>query len=117
MAGNWRAGVAKVQLSGSERRALILWVLAGIVGLWYAHRHFFEAFPEASIKFKVTRDEALTRAKTFVETLGQKVEGYRPVIVFGVEDGGKTYLERQVGLKEANRLIDSGVNVWEWEVR
>jgi hypothetical protein len=65
--------VAKVQLSGSEKRALILWVLAGIVGLWYAHRHFFEAFPEASVNFKVTRGEALARAKSFVESLGQNV--------------------------------------------
>src|SRR6516165_12248598 len=41
--------VAKVQLSWSEKRTLILWALAGIIGLWYAHRHFFEAFPEASV--------------------------------------------------------------------
>jgi len=109
--------VAKVRLSGSEKRALVLWVLAGIVGLWYAHRHFFEAFPEASVNFKVTRGEALTRAKNFVELLGQNVEGYRPVIVFGVDDDAKTYLERQVGLKEANRLMASEVNVWHWNVR
>ena len=109
--------MAKVRLSGSEKRALILWVLAGIVGLWYAHRHFFEAFPEASVNFKVTRAEALTRAKVFVESLGQNVVGYRPVIVFGVDDDAKTYLERQVGLKEANRLMASEVNVWHWNVR
>ena len=40
--------MAKVQLTGSEKRALVLWVLAGVVGLSYAHRHFFDAFPEAS---------------------------------------------------------------------
>src|SRR5215831_21287910 len=54
-----RREVGKVQLSGSEKRALILWVLAGMVGLWYAQRNFFAAFPEASISFKVTRAEAL----------------------------------------------------------
>ena len=109
--------MAKVQLSVREKRALILWVLAGIVGLWYAHRHFFEAFPEASVNFKVTRAEALTRAKAFVQSTGQNVDGYRPVIVFGVDDDAKTYLERQVGLKEANRLMASEVNVWHWNVR
>ena len=97
--------MAKVRLSGSEKRALILWVLAGIVGLWYAHRHFFEAFPEASVNFRVTREEALVRARSFVESLGQPVDGYRSVIVFGIDDDAKTYLERQVGLKEANRLM------------
>jgi hypothetical protein len=39
------------------------------------------------------------------------------VIVFGVDDNAKTYLERQVGLKEANRLMSSEVQVWSWNVR
>src|SRR5215475_8883059 len=76
--------VAKVELSGSEKRALILWVLAGIVGLWYAQRHFFDAFPEASVNFKLTRSEALERANQFVESQGDSTAGYRRVIVFGV---------------------------------
>src|ERR1700755_567107 len=101
--------VAKVQLSVREKRALILWVLAGIIGLWYAHAHFFEAFPEASVNFKVTREEAMTRARNFVEGLGQSTAGYRSVIVFGVNDNAKTYLEREVGLKEANRMMSGEV--------
>ena len=109
--------MAKVLLSGREKRALILWVLAGIVGLWYAHAHFFEAFPEASVNFKVTRGEALTQARNFVESLGQSTAGYQAVIVFGVNDNAKTYLEREVGLKEANRMMSSEVNVWNWDVR
>ena len=109
--------MAKVGLSGRDKRALVLWVLAGIVGWWYAQRHFFEAFPEASVNFRVTREEALIRAKTFVGSLGQDVNGYRSVIVFGVDDNAKTYLERQVGLKEANRLMSSEVHVWSWNVR
>jgi membrane protease YdiL (CAAX protease family) len=111
------ARVAKVQLSGREKTALILWMLAGVVGLWYAQRHFFEAFPEASVNFKVTRGEALDRARNFVESLANSTAGYRSVIVFGVDDNAKTYLEREVGLKEANRLMASEVNVWHWQVR
>ena len=109
--------MATVRLSGSEKRALVLWVLAGIVGLWYAHAHFFEAFPEASVDLKVTRGEALQRAKSFVESLGQDVSSYRSVIVFGVDDNAKVFLERQVGLKEANRLMSREVHVWSWNVR
>src|SRR5215471_15250646 len=111
------APVAKVLLSGSEKRALVLWVLAGIVGLWYAQRHFFEAFPEASIEFKVSRAEALEQAKQFVQSLGNDTKGYRSAIAFSVNDNAKTYLEREVGLKEANRLMESEVNVWNWNVR
>jgi membrane protease YdiL (CAAX protease family) len=109
--------VGKVQLSGREKRALLLWVIAGILGLCYAYRHFFEAFPEASVKFEVTRNQALERARSFVESLGNSTTGYRSVIVFGVNDNAKTYLERQVGLKDANRMMASEVDVWHWEVR
>ncbi len=109
--------MATVRLSGREKRALVLWVLAGIAGLWYAQRHFFEAFPEASVNFKVPREEALKRARNLVESLGPSMAGYRSVIVFGVNDNAKTYLEREVGLKEANRMMSSEVNVWNWDVR
>ena len=109
--------MSKVQLSSRDKRALLLWVVAGILGLWYAYRHFFEAFPEASVKFEVTRNEARQRARNFVESLGNRTAGYRSVIVFGVDDNAKTYLERQVGLKEANRMMASELNVWRWEVR
>ena len=109
--------MAKVQLSWSEKRTLILWALAGIIGLWYAHRHFFEAFPEASVNFEITRSEVLERARNFVESLGYSTADYRSAIVFGVNDDAKTYLEREVGLKEANRLMASEVNVWHWHVR
>src|SRR5215467_13029191 len=92
-------------------------MLAGVVGLWYAHRHFFEAFPEASVNFTLSRAEALARAKSFVQSMAQSTAGYRSVIVFGVDDNAKTYLEREVGLKEANQLMLAQVNVWNWDVR
>ena len=113
----WGASVANVRLSGREKRALVLWVVAGIAGLWYARAHFFEAFPEASVNFKVTRGEALAQARNFVESMGHNAEGYRSAIVFGVNDNAKTFLERKVGLKEANQLMESEVNVWNWDVR
>ncbi|HVO58627.1 MAG TPA: CPBP family intramembrane glutamic endopeptidase [Dongiaceae bacterium] len=109
--------MATVQLTSREKRALILWVLAGVLGLWYAHRNFFKAFPEASVNFKVPREEAQRRARAFVEAQGQSLEGYRAVIVFGVDDNAKTYLERELGLQEANRLMAGEVNAWHWNVR
>jgi len=41
------------RLTGSDKRALLLWVIAGIVGVWFAHHYFFRAFPEASVDFRV----------------------------------------------------------------
>jgi hypothetical protein len=104
-------------LTGSDKRALLLWVLAGIVGVWFAHHYFFRAFPEASVDFRVSRGEALKRAQNFVSGLGENIGGYRSSIVFDVDDDAKTYLERELGLQLANQLMSSELNIWYWDVR
>ena len=105
------------RLTGSEKRALILWVVAGILGMVFAHRYFFRAFPEASVNFQVSREEALSRAQKFVGSLGEDVSGYQSAIVFDVDDNAKTYLEREMGLQQANQLMSSELHIWYWKVR
>jgi membrane protease YdiL (CAAX protease family) len=105
------------RLTGSDKRALLLWVLAGVVGVWFAHHYFFRAFPEASVDFRVSRGEALTRARSFVGGLGENVSGYRSSIVFDVDENAKTYLERELGLQQVNKLMSSQLNIWYWDVR
>jgi membrane protease YdiL (CAAX protease family) len=109
--------VAEDRLTGSDKRALLLWVLLGIVGVVFAQKYFFRAFPEASVDFKVSRAEALARAKQFVGSLGEDVSGYQSAIVFDLDDNAKTYLEREVGLQQANQLMASELNIWYWNVR
>ena len=107
----------EARLTGSDKRALILWIIFGIIGLIFAQRYFFRAFPEASVDFKVSRAEAQNRAKQFVETLGENLNGYQSTIAFEVDENAKTYLERELGLQQANRLMSSELNIWYWEVR
>ena len=109
--------MAGERLSGSEKRALLLWVALGIVGTIFAYKYFFRAFPEASVDFRVTRSEALQRAQSFVAGLGENVSGYRSSIVFSVDDDAKTYLERELGLQQANQMMSSQVHIWYWDVR
>jgi len=109
--------VAGDRLTGSDKRALLLWVAAGILGALFAYRYFFRAFPEASVNFQVSREEALTRAQQFVTGLGEKVSGHESTIVFDVDDNAKVYLERQLGLQQANKLMSSELNIWFWDVR
>lgn len=109
--------MAEDRLTGSDKRTLLLWVLLGIVGVVFAQRYFFRAFPEAAVDFKVSRAEALARAQKFIGSLGENVSGYQTAIVFAVDDNAKTYLEREVGLEQANRLMSSELNIWYWNVR
>ena len=98
-------------------RVLLLWLLAALVGTSVAYRYFFRAFPEASVNFKVTRADALARAQAFAEGQGFSLQGYQSAIVFNVDDDTKTFLEREVGLEQANRLMSSELSVWYWDTR
>jgi membrane protease YdiL (CAAX protease family) len=109
--------VAEDRLTSSDKRALLLWVLLGIVGVVFAHKYFFQAFPEASVDFKVSREEALSRAQKFVGSLGEDVSTYQTAIVFDVDDNAKTYLEREMGLQQANQLMSTELHIWYWKVR
>jgi membrane protease YdiL (CAAX protease family) len=109
--------LADTKLTGSDKRALLLWIFFGIVGSIFAYKYFFRAFPEASVDFKVSRGDAQKRAMSFVEELGENLNGYQSTIVFEVSDDQKTYLERELGLQEANRLMSGELNIWYWEIR
>ncbi len=109
--------MAEDRLTGSDKRMLMLWIVFGIVGALFAYRYFFRAFPEASVDFKVSRNEAQSRAKQFVEGLGETLGGYQSTIVFEVDENAKTYLERELGLQQANHLMSSELSIWFWDVR
>jgi membrane protease YdiL (CAAX protease family) len=109
--------LADARLTGQDKRTLLLWVFFGIVGAFFAHRYFFLAFPEASVDFKVSRAESQKRAKDFVESLGNDLSGYQSTITFDVDENAKTYLEREVGLQQANHLMAGELNIWYWDVR
>ena len=69
------------------------------VTVWFSARYFYRAFPEASIDFRVTRDQARVRGATFLSGQGLHVDGYRQASRFNYDDTAKTFLEREAGLE------------------
>ncbi len=109
--------MAEDRLTGKDLRGLLIWIILGIAGALFAFKFFFAAFPEASVDFRISRTEAQEKARAFVAAAGEDVRGYESTIVFALDDNAKTYLERELGLAEANRLMSSEVGIWYWEVR
>ena len=95
--------------------AICLLLLAGTV--WFSARYFQRAFPEASIDFRVTREHARAQAESFLAGQGLHVDGYRAASRFSYDDTAKTFLERELGLDRANRLMGSRVRLWRWSWR
>src|SRR5256885_9100773 len=114
MSQTGRLHVAGDRLTGSDKRTLLLWMVVGILGALFAYKYFFRAFPEASVNFQVSREEALARAQKFVSGLREDVSGYQSTIVFAVDDNAKVYLERQLGLQQANKLMPASWITWSW---
>lgn len=105
------------KLTAADSRFLLVCVLLFGSTVWYAVTHFYKAFPEASIDFVVTRAQALESAQHFLQSQGCQVAGYRQVSRFGFDDNAKTFLERELGLEKANRIMGSRVRLWRWSYR
>jgi membrane protease YdiL (CAAX protease family) len=105
------------KLRAADYRYIVicLALLAGTA--WYTARNFYRAFPEASIDFRVNRDEARELARQFLSSQGDNTAAYRNAASFAYDDDAKTFLEREAGLERANRILSTQVRLWRWAYR
>jgi len=92
---------------------LTITALCLAVGIHY----FYRAFPEASIDFKITREQAQRQAETFLQERGLNLDGYRHSAIFSFDSQAKTFLERELGLEGATAVIGNPVRLWRWNNR
>ena len=92
-------------------------VLLAAVSLAVGVHYFYRAFPEASIDFRVTRDEAKAQAADFLAARGFDLAAYRHSAIFRYDNQTKTFLERELGLEGATQVIGNPVQLWRWSNR
>jgi membrane protease YdiL (CAAX protease family) len=107
----------KERLSGSDYRFITICLLLLAVTVWFSVGNFYKAFPEASIDFKVHREGAREVAGRFLISQQYSISDYRTAAEFDYDDEAKTFLERTLGLEQANRLMGSRVRLWRWKHR
>lgn len=105
------------KLERKDIRLIVICVAVSAVCLFVGAKYYFLAFPEASIEFGVTRSESAPLAQAFLSQMGLDTAGYRHASVFGFDDQAKTFLEREVGVDESNRLLATTVRLWRWRHR
>jgi len=105
------------RLRRADFRFLAICLLLLAATVWFSARYFYRAFPEASIDFRVTRDQARAQGESFLAAQGLHVNGYRQASRFSYDDTAKTFLERELGLDRANRIMGSRVRLWRWSWR
>ena len=106
-----------VRFDRRDRTFIAVCLAVIVLGAAVGRAGFSRAFPEASIDFKVTREEAVKRGEAALNARGFSVAGMRALATFDVDDEAKTFLERTLGLAKANPLFASDVPVWRWSIR
>ncbi len=103
-----------------QKKDLLLVLACGLVAalsLAVGSHYFYRAFPEASIDFKITREQARDQALGFLQERGLDMEGFRHSAIFSYDSAAKTFLERELGLEGASGLIGDPVRLWTWSNR
>ncbi len=107
----------KERLRSSDYRFILTCLVLFGAAVWYSAHNFYRAFPEASIDFRVNRDGGRSLAERFLAGQSYDLADYRQASRFDFDDNAKTFLEREAGLEQANRLMGSRIQLWRWEYR
>src|SRR4051795_3081148 len=107
----------KDRLNRADYRYLAVCLVLLAATTWFSARNFYRAFPEASIDFRVNRAEGQSLASAFLAGQRYDTTAYRQASSFSFDDDAKTFLEREAGLEQANRIMGTRVRLWRWSYR
>ena len=96
----------------------ILITLLGLLGLIAALALYQEAFPEAALELKLSRDQIEQRARAYMNARGYNLDGYEFVLTFNEDSEGSYFMQRTLGVAETNRRVRvDKLPLWYWRAR
>src|SRR5437016_1308692 len=110
-------GSMPIRLSAREFRIIGAGLVIAAASLAIGIKYFRHAFPEASIVFRVNRDDSEPLALRFLADRGARLAGYRHASIFDYDDQAKVYLERTEGLERLDVLTNGPLHLWRWSNR
>jgi membrane protease YdiL (CAAX protease family) len=106
-----------IKLTAREYRIIVAVIVVAGISLAIGMKYFWRAFPEASIDFRVTRNDSEPLAEQYLAERGFRLQGYRHAAIFGYDDEAKVYLERTQGLERMTALTRGPIRLWRWTHR
>jgi membrane protease YdiL (CAAX protease family) len=100
-----------------DMRRVVFLLAVAAMSVAYTAYNFKAAFPQASINLRYSKDQISSMAGRFLNERGLRVDGFHQLTLFDPDQTGSLYLERELGLEEANRLMRAEVPVWRWRAR
>ncbi|HYH08566.1 MAG TPA: CPBP family glutamic-type intramembrane protease [Thermoanaerobaculia bacterium] len=105
------------RLSDNDKIFLAICVALVLSSVAIVIRYFDAAFPQAAVDFKVDRNTSSAIAERFLKAQRVDVRGMKHAARFESDDTARIFLERTIGLEEANRVTAEQVHVWAWRHR
>lgn len=106
-----------VKFTRRELWGLALAAMVAAVSLLVVRRYFARAFPEAGIRFELSRGQAAQAGRRFLLSQGLHPDGDRQATRFHYSDRAKTFLERELGLARMEKLLAGPLHLWRWQTR
>ena len=94
--------------------AVLAWLTAGALGMAFSWWAYPRVFPEASIDLKITPRQAEQIGRDALRQLRPDLDlsGWRSAVEFDWDNNAKFYLEKTLGLAQANAIMREQVSVW-----
>ena len=103
--------------SNHDRLWLLLLVILGLIGVISYCFKSDEVFPAASIDLQLNQGKIQAIAREWAQVAGYTKENSKVSTVFDFDNESKTFLEYELGSKEANNLMKGDLPVWYWATR
>jgi len=104
-------------IAASDRRLMALAGAAVVFSGLFVWHHYTEAFPQASLDLRLSREQITSQAERFLGSRNLTPAGFRNLTLFDPDDEARLFLEREAGLERANQLMQDQVSVWRWRAR
>lgn len=108
----------RIRLNRADGVFIAVCLVLLAAGLWVSFTYFQKAFPEAAIEFRYSRDQSGQLAVSVLDSLSMTPPAdYRHASIFGFDNTAKTYLEKELGLKNAQPFFGDPIRLWAWRHR
>jgi membrane protease YdiL (CAAX protease family) len=114
---DWQPATNRQRLTRRDFAFLAICVLLAGAAVAIVGRYFASAFPEASIEFRYDRGTSRRIAEKVLVTQAADVSGMKHAVRFDSDDQARIFLERSLGLDQAQHVLRNDVRVWTWHHR
>lgn len=101
------------------KKYFIISAFLAVAGIAIFTNFYSQAFPQAELKFQITKHDAQNIAEQYLTKLGYSGNGYKTAVILDSDTLQQTFLQRQWGIKRFNQELakDKDFTPWNYAIR